>query len=209
MKTKRRHNRRRERRRTRKRQQRGGGKMTHAESALVVTPPFREIANAVMIEWENKGFYPVTQLTTPQLKKLQLQTARRVLKAMGGPAGARHIEKILLDINRLQTGTIQSLIKDLNRRSVATSTASAAKLPPAGGGGGGGGGEAVYDTDPQVVAALFSASDMAVAMPVAPTAAPVAAPPTRQRVAIAIPRNTTGGGRRRSRHRRRRLRRRR
>ena len=70
-----------------------------------------------------------------------------------GIAGAKRIEKILNSVNVLQTRTIQSLIDNLNRRSVATATARSAALPTAaalnadGGGGGGGGGEAIYDTN--------------------------------------------------------------
>lgn len=233
MKTKRRHNRRRKRRRTRRhrrrrtrrrrtrRRRRGAGNgMTPAEAALVTRDAFQKIANAVMVAWNKKNFYPVAKLTDAQLNKLQRQTARRVLRAMGGKdnmdvykgiAGAKRIEKILNSVHVLQTRTIQNLIDNLNRRSVATATARAAALPTApalnaGGGGGGGGGEAIYDTPPEDVAALFAASDLAAAMPVAPTTAPVAAAPTAtsQRVAIAIPRETTGGRRRRRSRRRRR-----
>ena len=229
MKTKRRHNRRRKRRRTRRhkrrrtrrrrtRRRRGAGNgMTPGEASLITWKPFQKIANAVIVAWSKKGFYPVAKLTDAQIQKLQRQTARRVLRAMGGKdntnlangiAGAKRIEKILKSVHVLQTRTIQNLIDNLNRRSVATATARAAALPTAaalnaggGGGGGGGGGEAVYDTPPEDVAALFAASDLAAAMPVAPTTAPVAAAPTATaaRVAIAIPRETTGGRRRRRR----------
>ena len=241
MKTKRRHNMRRKRRRTRRhrrrrtrrrrtRRRRGAGNgMTPAEAALVTRDAFQKIANAVMVAWNKKNFYPVAKLTDAQLNKLQRQTARRVLRAMGGKdntnlangiAGAKRIEKILNSVHVLQTRTIQNLIDNLNRRSVATATARAAALPTApalnaggggGGGDGGGGGEAIYDTPPEDVAALFAASDLAAAMPVAPTTAPVAAAPTAtsQRVAIAIPRETTGGRRRRRSRRKRRSRRRR
>ena len=174
MKTKRRHNRRRKRRRTRRhrrrrtrrrktRRRRGAGNgMTTGEAALVARPEFKKIANAVILKWNNKGFYPVTKLTDAQIKKLGQQTARRVLKAMGGPdntnvadgiAGA--YQMLAKGILKMQTRTIQSLIDNLNRRSVATATARAAALPTAaalnaggggGGGDGGGGGEAIYDT---------------------------------------------------------------
>jgi len=205
--------------------------MTPGEAALVARPEFKKIANAVILKWNKKGFYPVTKLTDAQIQKLGQQTARRVLKAMGGKdntnvaygiAGAKRIEKILKSVHVLQTRTIQNLIDNLNRRSVATATARAAALPTAaalnaggggdggGGGGGGGGGEAIYDTPTEDVAALFAASDLAAAMPVAPTTAPVAAAPTATAapVAIAIPRETTGGRRRRRSRRSRRSRRR-
>ena len=226
MKTKRRHNRRRRRRRTsrrrrrrtrrrRTRRRRGAGNgMTPGEVSLITWKPFQKIANAVIVEWSKNNFYPVAKLTDAQIQNLQTQTARRVLRAMGGKdntnvykgiAGAKRIEKILNSVNVLQMRTIQSLINNLNRRSVATATARAAALPTAaalnagGGGGGGGGGAAIYDTPTEDVAALFAASDLAAAMPVAPTTAAVAAAPTAtaERVAIAIPRETTGGRRRR------------
>ena len=79
MKTKRRYNRRRRRRRTRRhrrrrthrrrtRRRRGAGNgMTPGEAALVARPEFKKIANAVILKWNNKGFYPVTMLTDAQI----------------------------------------------------------------------------------------------------------------------------------------------